>query len=85
MSQKTKQRIYYQLFANQSDISCHVAQFHNINVYYEELWSPLTTNCFPLHIKSQQRTNPTSYTQYTKNHTLTQIFSYISVYNNIHF
>ena len=37
MSQKTKQRIYYQLFANQSAISCHIAQFHNKNVYYEEL------------------------------------------------
>ena len=37
MSYKTKQRIYYQLFANQSDISFHIAQFHNKNVYYEEL------------------------------------------------
>lgn len=37
MSQKTKQRIYHQLFANQSAISYHVAQFHNKNVYYEEL------------------------------------------------
>lgn len=59
MSQKTKQRIYYQLFANQSAISCHIAHFYNINVYYEELWSPLTTNCFPVHIKSQKRKNPT--------------------------
>ena len=37
MSQKTKQRICHQLFANQSDISCRVAQFYNKNVYYEEL------------------------------------------------